>query len=257
MTGIYKITNPKGKIYIGQSIDINKRFNRYKSLQCKGQPKLYNSIKKYGWENHITEIIEECLEGHLLEKETFWKIYYNVLNEDSLCCRIDGRGGQMSQKMKEKMSSSMKKYWDEISNEDKKNRTEKNITLFKSEEHARTVSNRLKGVPKTKEHIIKLKESQNKKETIIKRKNSLRKYWDEMDPETRETIRQKNIKTQNREEVKRKISENNASKRPEVKEKQRQSALKRIKIECPYCNQFHDPGNSKKYHFDKCKLKFR
>ena len=26
-TGIYKITSPSGKIYIGQSIDINKRIN--------------------------------------------------------------------------------------------------------------------------------------------------------------------------------------------------------------------------------------
>jgi group I intron endonuclease len=257
MPGIYKITNPNGKIYIGQSIDIKKRFYRYESLQCKGQPKLYNSIKKHGWENHITEIIEECLEEHLLEKETFWKIHYNVLNENSLCCRIDGRGGQMSEKSKKKMSSSIKKYWDEISDEDKKIRTKKNIVFLKSEGHVKTVSNRLKGVSKTKEHIIRLKESQNNKETVIKRKNSLRKYWDELDPNIREEKRQKNIEAQNREEVKKKISENNASKRPEVKEKQRQSALKRKKIECPHCNQFHDPGNSKKYHFDRCKFKFR
>jgi predicted GIY-YIG superfamily endonuclease len=32
MTGvIYKITNPTGKIYIGQSVNINKRFNSYYS----------------------------------------------------------------------------------------------------------------------------------------------------------------------------------------------------------------------------------
>ena len=124
------------------------------------------------------------------------------------------------------------------------------IVFLKSEGHVKTVSNRLKGVSKTKEHIIRLKESQNNKETVIKRKNSLRKYWDELDPNIREEKRQKNIEAQNREEVKKKISENNASKRPEVKEKQRQSALKRKKIECPHCNQFHDPGNSKKYHFE-------
>ena len=29
-TGIYKITNPNGKVYIGQSIDIDKRWNKYK-----------------------------------------------------------------------------------------------------------------------------------------------------------------------------------------------------------------------------------
>ncbi len=32
MIGIYKITNPEGKIYIGQSIDIDRRFKEYKRL---------------------------------------------------------------------------------------------------------------------------------------------------------------------------------------------------------------------------------
>lgn len=57
MIGIYKITNPNGKIYIGQSTNIDKRFYRYKRLECKGQIKLYNSLKKYGWDAHIIEII--------------------------------------------------------------------------------------------------------------------------------------------------------------------------------------------------------
>lgn len=30
--GIYKITNPKGKSYIGQSINIYRRFKEYKNL---------------------------------------------------------------------------------------------------------------------------------------------------------------------------------------------------------------------------------
>ena len=37
MIGIYKITNPKGKIYIGQSINIENRFKVYKRYNCKGQ----------------------------------------------------------------------------------------------------------------------------------------------------------------------------------------------------------------------------
>jgi hypothetical protein len=37
MIGIYKIINPKGKTYIGQSINIEKRWNGYKKLHCKGQ----------------------------------------------------------------------------------------------------------------------------------------------------------------------------------------------------------------------------
>jgi hypothetical protein len=37
-------------------------------------PKIYNSIQKYGWENHTFEIIEECLVDELFEKESYWKI---------------------------------------------------------------------------------------------------------------------------------------------------------------------------------------
>ena len=48
MIGIYKITSPSGKIYIGQSKDIEKRFKAYKNLKCKGQPYIYRSLLKYG-----------------------------------------------------------------------------------------------------------------------------------------------------------------------------------------------------------------
>ena len=54
---IYKLTSPNGKIYIGQAININRRFSSYRNLNCKEQPKLYNSIKKYGWENFKKEIL--------------------------------------------------------------------------------------------------------------------------------------------------------------------------------------------------------
>ena len=57
--GIYKITSPSGRIYIGQSWDVNKRFKTYKNLQCKGQTLLYKSLSKYGVENHIFEMIHE------------------------------------------------------------------------------------------------------------------------------------------------------------------------------------------------------
>ena len=54
MVGIYKITNPNNRIYIGQSWNIESRLYSYKNGRCKNQRKLLNSIKKYGWENHKT-----------------------------------------------------------------------------------------------------------------------------------------------------------------------------------------------------------
>ena len=57
MVGIYKITNPSGKIYIGQSVNIDNRISSYKNLKCKNQTKLYRSLLKYTFENHIFEIL--------------------------------------------------------------------------------------------------------------------------------------------------------------------------------------------------------
>ena len=76
MIGIYKITNPKGKIYIGQSIDIERRFKEYKKLQCSQSRKLYYSFKKYGWEQHKFEIIEECPIDILNEREEYHILLY-------------------------------------------------------------------------------------------------------------------------------------------------------------------------------------
>jgi len=78
--GIYKITSPSGKVYIGQSVDIKRRFTSYKTLnKSKRQIKLYNSFVKYGVENHIFETIEECLVDFLNERERYWQEQYNVL----------------------------------------------------------------------------------------------------------------------------------------------------------------------------------
>ena len=37
--GIYKITSPTGKIYIGQSANIKSRITNYKNARCKCQQK--------------------------------------------------------------------------------------------------------------------------------------------------------------------------------------------------------------------------
>jgi group I intron endonuclease len=54
---IYKITNPKGCVYIGKTKNVNERFKFYRLLHCKKQVKIYRSILKYGWESHKAEII--------------------------------------------------------------------------------------------------------------------------------------------------------------------------------------------------------
>jgi len=77
MIGIYKITNPNGKIYIGQSIDIERRWKEYKKLYCNQSIKIFNSLKKYGWENHTFEILEECSLKQLNKKEESYILLFN------------------------------------------------------------------------------------------------------------------------------------------------------------------------------------
>lgn len=88
MIGIYKITSPTNKIYIGQSIDIKRRFATYRRLhkQVSSSPKLYRSLLKYGYINHIFEIIEECTIELLNERERYWQDYYNVISKNGLNC---------------------------------------------------------------------------------------------------------------------------------------------------------------------------
>jgi group I intron endonuclease len=78
--GIYKITSPNGRIYIGQSINVKQRFKKYFKLHCKKQLRLYNSLSKYGVENHTFEIIEECEQLKLNERERFWQDFYNCVS---------------------------------------------------------------------------------------------------------------------------------------------------------------------------------
>jgi len=59
MVGIYKITNPKGEIYIGYSKNIEQRFTQHKNHQFKGNIKLSESLTKYGRDSHSFEVIEE------------------------------------------------------------------------------------------------------------------------------------------------------------------------------------------------------
>jgi len=76
--GIYKITNPLGAIYIGKSKNIISRFKNYKHLKENNkQTKIYNSLQKYGWDKHIFEIIEECNEDQLNDREIYWINHYN------------------------------------------------------------------------------------------------------------------------------------------------------------------------------------
>lgn len=110
--GIYKIINPKNKIYIGQTTNYIKRLKQYNNLNCKSQTKLYNSFKKYGVENHVFNFIEITKEIELNERERYWQDFYNVLDKKlGLNLRLQTSkdiSGNLSEETKLKISLSLK-----------------------------------------------------------------------------------------------------------------------------------------------------
>lgn len=83
MVGIYRITSPSNRVYIGQSWRLEKRQYDYAKNPHKKQVSIYNSIKKYGWDAHKFEII------HLLPNDVdkytldsyeclYWKQYKDI-----------------------------------------------------------------------------------------------------------------------------------------------------------------------------------
>lgn len=115
MAIIYKITNPNGRIYIGQTTNIKTRWGKYSKLHCIDQPSLYLSLKKYGWENHTKKIIEECKVEDLDSREIYWGEYYDVLSNKHLNNRLGrGFGSYDSEETKRKKSEchlGRENYW--------------------------------------------------------------------------------------------------------------------------------------------------
>jgi len=106
MIGIYKITSPTNRVYIGQSVDIKSRLTQYKRLDCKNQPKLYNSLKKYGFKSHIFEVIHYCDIEELNELERYYQDLYDVLNKglNLKLTETSDKSGKLSEETKRKIS---------------------------------------------------------------------------------------------------------------------------------------------------------
>lgn len=86
VSGIYAITNQvNGKVYIGKSISIGRRWKEHKyelryNKHCNEY--LQNAWNKYGEENFSFEIVEECDEHVLPLKEVEWINTFGTFNRD-------------------------------------------------------------------------------------------------------------------------------------------------------------------------------
>lgn len=111
MIGIYKIINPKGKVYIGQTIDYDRRLRHYRLLKCKQQPKLYASLVEYGYSSHKVNLIKECKVEELTKWERHFQEMYKSVGTNGLNCILvkdEHFTGGHSEESKKKISDSLK-----------------------------------------------------------------------------------------------------------------------------------------------------
>lgn len=73
MIGIYSIKSPTGKYYFGQSWNIEKRFQTYRRLNCKGQPHLFHSLIKHGVDAHEFSILKALPEIKTQAELDYWE----------------------------------------------------------------------------------------------------------------------------------------------------------------------------------------
>lgn len=107
MAYIYKVTNIiNNKIYIGKTIRTLKERQQEHLRKVEKEPTYFhNSIIKYGKENFIWEIIEECPNEKANEREIFWIAQLETTNRNKgYNLTTGGEGYELSQEIKDKIS---------------------------------------------------------------------------------------------------------------------------------------------------------
>lgn len=157
MIGIYKITSPTKKVYIGQSTNIEKRFNTYKLLHCKSQTALYRSLLKHGVDKHKFEILFECSIEELNDKERYYQDIFSVMDKNGLNCRLtksSDKNGKLSDEAKMKIRLGNKGKI--LSDKTKLKISIANKGKILSEEHKNKLSEAGKGKKHSKEILNKI-----------------------------------------------------------------------------------------------------
>lgn len=103
---VYMITSPIGRLYVGSALNFTKRIEHYKRYACKKQTKLYNSLIKYGYENHKFEIVWQGDISEMYKYETLIGWGFNVLESENLNLRLPKYGdiySSVSQETRDKI----------------------------------------------------------------------------------------------------------------------------------------------------------
>lgn len=159
IVGIYKITSPSGRVYIGQSWNIKHRWYTYKGSMCKLQPKLHASFMKYGTRNHTFEIIHELpsdIEQRVMDDyELLYIELYKTCKIRLLNLMSGGLGGKHSEETKIKIGIKSKGH------PPNKTSFKKGQVIERTTEWVSKISNANRG-RKCPEHVKKILSELNK-----------------------------------------------------------------------------------------------
>ena len=152
---VYITTNLiNNKQYVGKHINESINDNYLGSGQI-----LNKAINKYSKNNFKREILEICSsEEELNEKEIYWIVEKNTLHPNGYNLTSGGTGGDTftcnpnKEKIRKNRSAAIKKYWDNLSKEDKKIRISKIKGKKRSEESKKRYSKAKKGYKMSEVH---------------------------------------------------------------------------------------------------------
>lgn len=93
VVGIYKITSPTGRVYIGQSWDIDRRW-RYHRYDHRLDYGIQRSIKKHGVDTHTFEVIHALPPDASQDDLNYWERFYiREVRESKVGCLNFTEGG--------------------------------------------------------------------------------------------------------------------------------------------------------------------
>lgn len=95
MSYIYVIANKiNSKVYIGKTIDLQKRWTRHKYFARKGiRRHLYNAMRRYGVDQFVMSVVEECEDAIVNDREKYWISHFNSMDREFGYNRTSGGDG--------------------------------------------------------------------------------------------------------------------------------------------------------------------
>jgi len=196
---IYIITNPKFKVYIGQTVNFNKRYNAYKNAitSIKSQGKIYSSIIKYGFNEHKVDILRK-FNNNCKITLNYWESYYIKMFKSNqrdfgLNLTSGGSSFEMSIETKKKLSDLIKNSPERIQ------QSVKNINIMHQKVASGEIPHPMKGKTHSEESINKILNT--------KRSRFYPKYVKVVSEVTKEKLRQINLGKKQSEATKQKKRE--------------------------------------------------